>query len=655
MMRRLLRGPAVVLLGALIFAANARAQAPGAPVVTGTTNIVASPAGPNAPSLADVERRAAKGDVSAEMTLSVFYFRGVGGLPRDMDKSYQWALKAAEAGNPRAAQIVAGFYSHGVVVPQDDAQALLWTTRAAEGGDPASQTELGARYESGRGVPADLARAADWYRKAALLGDQEGQGRYGAALLTGRGVPKDEKTGFTYLLSSARRNVHANAVIAQCYASGIFVARDLAKAYGWCQMALPSDPDAAALAETLEPQLTAAQIAGAKQWAAARTQQLQQGDIQSADFAATFGSVPAVMVPFELVLGKIIIPVQLADGQTHYFLIDTGSDLTLIDDRLAGPLKLAASEDVAIGGTGANLELERLAGGLDLQFPGLHLSGVNAVLMSGFNLDQEVGHPLSGILGCDVLRRLVVSIDYVHRTLLFQPAGGFHDDGSYHSETMGMMSSRPMVGASLDSPAGPCGGTFLLDTGDDDSVTLAKPFQDAYPALRIEGAAGTESIGVGGLSHERAGVGPALTLDNVVIPRPNVVLLADREGIWAHLLGGVLGVGILGKFDLTFDGPNQRLYFRKNAQFDDPVPPPGIGAGIRTDSATYHQFTVFAVAPGSPAGRAGLQVGDIITAIEGTEAARLSLDDLLTALKKPGAHALSVQRAGAVKILKLER
>jgi uncharacterized protein len=101
-------------------------------------------------------------------------------------------MPEAEAGHPRAQNIVGAAYQYGRGVPVDAVLAQQWLGRAADQGFPAAIHNLGVLFELGmEGLPSDLTRARAYYRQAAALDYGPSLGEYGQAAYEGTGGPVD--------------------------------------------------------------------------------------------------------------------------------------------------------------------------------------------------------------------------------------------------------------------------------------------------------------------------------------------------------------------------------------------------------------------------------------------------------------------------------
>ncbi|MDB6126791.1 MAG: hypothetical protein JWM35_687, partial [Verrucomicrobia bacterium] len=141
------------------------------------------------------------------------------------------------------------------------------------------------------------------------------------------------------------------------------------------------------------------------------------------------------------------------------------------------------------------------------------------------------------------------------------------------------------------------------------------------------------------LSLNPAGLQPVF----VVEPRPGAMvgtLTSDREQRIGRLAGTLwighsqlprpltdvtdelssLGGGILKYFTVTFDQGHSQVTFQRES--NDPIPPePRRSAGISFTKAPAY-WRVASVVPNSPAAKAGVQPGDLVTRINGEPVAK---------------------------------
>lgn len=177
---------------------------------------------------------------------------------------------------------------HGTAVagPHEDANAadargdyaaeLAILRPNAEQGLAWAQNNLGNLYAAGYGVPRDYGKAVFWYRKAAEQGDKVAGGLLAKMYDEGQGVPKDPAQAFYWYRKVAEKgDTDAQAKVGSAYALGKGVAQDYVQAYVWLDVAVAEAAagggadDTALARDSVASHLTPAQLADAKQQAAA--------------------------------------------------------------------------------------------------------------------------------------------------------------------------------------------------------------------------------------------------------------------------------------------------------------------------------------------------------------------------------------------------
>jgi TPR repeat protein len=120
--------------------------------------------------LAEAESAPEPTDAEGQFELGRRLVWGLDGTEKDERAGFEWLLKAAEQGHPRAQTQVAMAYQKARGVRQDFPESAKWMRKAADQGHPKAQFELGVYYRDGRGVPADQVLALMWL----LLSQEKG-------------------------------------------------------------------------------------------------------------------------------------------------------------------------------------------------------------------------------------------------------------------------------------------------------------------------------------------------------------------------------------------------------------------------------------------------------------------------------------------------
>ena len=152
-----------------------------------------------------VEEAAELGLPVAQGLMADRCFLGRDGVTKDLDKSVEWAKKAAEGGD-KTGQFRLGVAYHFAQggLEKDCAMAKEWYYKAAEQGCSTSMNNIGNLYEyGGHGVTKNPVTAVSWYRDSAVAGLAKGQHNLGNCYYHGRGVTKNQETALNWFKKAA--------------------------------------------------------------------------------------------------------------------------------------------------------------------------------------------------------------------------------------------------------------------------------------------------------------------------------------------------------------------------------------------------------------------------------------------------------------------
>lgn len=129
-----------------------------------------------------------------------------------------------------------------------------------------------------------------------------------------------------------------------------------------------------------------------------------------------------------LSLDKVPIIIVMLNGKAAYFVLDSGSDVTLIHNLETGKYQFnfdkRASKSI-IGAAGGNQPIHQ-ASGIELHIAQRSLktlfyaTDLSSVVES---LSQSTGYIISGIIGMDLMRRYGFEIDYGAQKVIFHMDG----------------------------------------------------------------------------------------------------------------------------------------------------------------------------------------------------------------------------------------
>lgn len=349
-------------------------------------------------------------------------------------------------------------------------------------------------------------------------------------------------------------------------------------------------------------------------------------------------STTPVVVPFELVAGKVFVPVVVNGSEPQWFALDTGSPMAVIDRDLCKKLDLECTPGGQASGAGEMGAEMWMVRGASMTMAGIPLpEGVPVVAIDIDRLSPYSAHELKGLVGNDFLSSHVVRIDYQARHLtIFDPEGWTYDGpGQVVPVTT---AGYNFIRAQITPPGGkPIRATFMIDTGAGLTVSLNTHFVNRHHFLdgHIPAIEASVGFGVGGEVTESVARFDLLRIGDLEVARPIVMLSQDQAGALAMgAMDGIIGGELLRRFTVTFDLLHRRMILEKNASFGEPLEFDMSGLTLR--AAADGGLEVFRIMPGSPAAGSGLAEGDVIEAIDGNAVAAKDRDAVRELFKRDG-------------------
>ena len=339
------------------------------------------------------------------------------------------------------------------------------------------------------------------------------------------------------------------------------------------------------------------------------------------------------VVPFKLLNNHIYANV-LVNGKGPFLCIfDTGGHNLLMP---ATAKALAIAVEGASPGTGAGEAVvdTGFARGVTFKIGDLVIKDRAISVVPFAGLETE-GFEEQGMIGFDVFRRFVTVIDYAKKTLTFINPARFNPHGAGTAVPFVFYNQLPQVEGSFEGKA----GKFDIDTGSRVELTLTKPFVDDNKliAAHPKGVTAVDGWGVGGRSVDYITRGADLTLGPVKIENLVVGLATQSKGAFSDPnFQGNVGSGFLKRFIVAFDYDHQIMYLKAR-----PAPVPDTGTFDRAGlwiNKSAKGFKIADLTTGGPAAKAGLKMGDDVTAVDGVAAPSISLSELRQRLRneKPG-------------------
>jgi predicted aspartyl protease len=251
-------------------------------------------------------------------------------------------------------------------------------------------------------------------------------------------------------------------------------------------------------------------------------------------------------------------------------------------------------------------------------------------------------------VGGDLVSGLPIKVDFEKQQITFYDNHGFTYSGDGIAVPIRFEEGVVVAEGSVDGIP----GLFGIDTGDMYSLSLSAPFVTQHELAKQYGATiqGYAGEGFGGADKGLFTRASVLRLGQMSVSRPITVLSEDSQGRFASsAISGNIGLHILKQFTITFDYAHGKMYLEKNSNYGKPDIFNRAGLLLNLEPEDLKIETVIS---GSPAAKAGLAEGDVITQIDGGQPTDDSIQNAFTQPVGTILH-LTVSHAGALRSVSL--
>lgn len=318
---------------------------------------------------------------------------------------------------------------------------------------------------------------------------------------------------------------------------------------------------------------------------------------------------------------RIYVPVQLNGMGPFLFELDSGGH-NILTTETAEAIGLAPAGSFSSTGAGNEIAQSGIARVARIQIGDALLTDqlVKVRKFSASSNDRSPNPPRAGILGLELFERLAVAIDPQAKTVTLSAFGSAVTPRGAAIPLV-FAEDAPLIAGTYRGAA----GDFMLDTGNSGPTIiedfwarargLSTKLQKGFP--RGDAKVSIDAIGLGPLSvqHELVSYyGPA-----------------DRGSEYSRAVAGVYGEPLLSRFRSTYDYALGSVWLEPLPNLE---PLPFDRSGLSLVKAERGVFKVSAVADASPAHLAAIRVGDVITAVGGEPAQKLSRADAAALLRE---------------------
>ena len=340
-------------------------------------------------------------------------------------------------------------------------------------------------------------------------------------------------------------------------------------------------------------------------------------------------------LPFEYVGRHVWLRASVNGGPPADFIYDTGASLTVLDSAYAAKIGLKTEGQLQGQGAGSNgtgafatLKSLRVSGtdgdGIEVKDAKIAVLSVNPELAPFFWRD------CAGIIGFDVINQFVNEIDYDNKTLTLLEPNGYAYTGKGAVIPFTLSGHVPVAKFTLDDKYE---GDYRLDVGSSSTVDLHGPYVEKNGLASLVGPTRTVTGGgFGGTFESRLGRMHKMAIGPYSWTKPMVLLSGATGGALASEdFAGNVGNHILERFKVTLDYEHRCAYLEPGAKFAEADLFSRVGCQLAWIDGKVQVGQVLA---DSPAAKAGLEKGDVVTAVDGQAPMKLGVNAVYDAMEK---------------------
>ncbi len=277
---------------------------------------------------------------------------------------------------------------------------------------------------------------------------------------------------------------------------------------------------------------------------------------------------------FQLINNLIILPIEV-NGSKLTFILDSGVAAPVIFNLTSSDsLELTHHEKIKIRGLGVGDPIEALHSKNNrFKIGSIYAVGSELFIIhkEQFDLSAKLGIPVHGMIGYDLLKNFVITINYVTKRITFTKPETYKYRKCAKCETFDLefYKNKPYIMGEIiiGSNTQKIPVKLLIDSGGTDALWLFEDDVIKVPENSFEDFIGE---GVSGSIYGRRSKLKLFALKSFVFESPNVAFLDSLSTHHAKKFksrNGSLGSGILKRFKVIFDYPNSKITLKKNSYF----------------------------------------------------------------------------------------
>ena len=350
-------------------------------------------------------------------------------------------------------------------------------------------------------------------------------------------------------------------------------------------------------------------------------------------------------LPFQLVNNFLIVDITLNGLLPLKFIFDTGAENTILTQSMFNRfVDIDYDREIQIFGSDLRSNLVAyVARGINIKLgKDLEIAQQTMLVLAEdyFRFEDYTGIDIDGILGADILRRFIVSINFKRGIITFQDPSTFKTPRSTYIKTdTEFHRYKPYIFLhSKISSNSNYKLKLLVDTGASLALLLYT-FGDSLFQLPEHLIRSNLGFGLGGTLKGYIGRLQRLSiadqnLENVITNFQDVPFNYAQDSIFLNDRNGILGTVVLNRFNIIIDYIHEDLYLQPSKKFNRKFKFDRSGINLVALGKNHNKLIVLDVIKGSPAQYAGIQKGDEIRSVNGVSTFFKSLESVIRKFQK---------------------
>jgi len=334
-----------------------------------------------------------------------------------------------------------------------------------------------------------------------------------------------------------------------------------------------------------------------------------------------------------MVRNMVVIKLKINNKGPFNFIMDTGVGLMIITDpALIDSVNIPSKHVLKLRGCGEGEAYDAyITSPLQVDIPGLTSYNVAAAILKTdhFGLSNYAGMPIHGLLGYEFFSNLAVKVDFSDSTLtVYRPK----DEGLFKKGEkipITIEGHKPYLEANVYLPDGSVKKSkLIIDLGAGHPLSLENMVdtrelpKKCIPANLGMGFNGPINGFISRINEIELG---KYKIKNLISSFPK------NDSVKNELIDkrdGNLGLGLLKRFDVVFDYPDNAIYLKPGANFNEPFEHDMSGLEYYADGDDFKRIIISRVEPGSAGDEIGLEKNDEILSINLKPISTMSLEQI---------------------------